>query len=150
MSPWPSWVSDLEVQKEMGTGSCNRNHKLKAWKLPFCIKNTTVSMTLCISRTGSPAQTWEATAGPAQGGEEDVSPGHKSCSDSGQEQCSNVQLTSGLHLSLLTEAQFGNLDSQKLLHLCNLYHTHRSTNLLFYVLMRCAFLQGFEQIIMLA
>ena len=49
-----------------------------------------------------------ATPGPGQG--------HVSCGDSGQgrqERCSNVQLTSGLHLSLLTEAHFGNLGSQK-------------------------------------
>lgn len=38
MSLWPSWVHDLEVQKEMGTQARNRNHKLKAWKPPFCIK----------------------------------------------------------------------------------------------------------------
>lgn len=51
-----------------------------------------------------------------------ASPSHVSRSDGGQGRqgrCSDVQLTPGLHLSLLTKAQFGNLGSRKWLRFCN-------------------------------
>jgi len=61
--PKDELVTQLGSQPGSAEGSAqaqNRNHKLKAWKLLFFLKNTVLRITLCISRRiQSPAQTWE-------------------------------------------------------------------------------------------